>query len=212
MSTSAPSEPTTTPASTSRGMSTLPAVPTNTKIASSVPRPVIRATDTATAARTRTSTSAPSVPRRAAALFQLNPCTTNTATTRTPIDPRSVARSGSSPLRTAGRTARRNTAMLAPRPASEATPFQRPTATSATARRTTKGQSDGSRTITRGEHAHDVSVDDFDPDARVGIPARDDRRQARDEDDANEDVHLTWSVAPTVVVRPASSITLKTRE
>src|SRR5205807_9818988 len=58
-----------------------------------------------------------------------------------------VAGGGSSPLRTAGRPPRRNTAMLAPRPASDATPCQRPTATSARASRTTSGHSEGSRTI-----------------------------------------------------------------
>src|SRR5207247_3637045 len=64
--------------------------------------------------------------------------------------------------------------------------------------------------VARGKDAHDVSVDDLDPNAGVGIPARDDRREGGDDGDANEDLHLTWRVVPIVVVRPASSITLKT--
>ena len=65
--------------------------------------------------------------------------------------------------------------------------------------------------ITRSEHAHDVRIDDLDPDAGVGIAAGDDGRRGRDEDDPTKQAQRTCRVAPTVVVRPASSITSKTR-
>src|SRR5207247_2255119 len=162
MSTSAPSDPTTTPASTSRGMSTLPAVPTNTKIASSVPSPVIRATETATAARTRTRTSAPTVPSSAATLFWLNPWTTNTATTSTPIAPTRVA--------VIERTVQLHRQALELR----------------------------TIVIAYGDHPHDVPLDDLDPDARVGIAARRDRRDGYGEDDATQ--HLS---GPATSHRPS---------
>jgi len=65
--------------------------------------------------------------------------------------------------------------------------------------------------VARREDAHDVRIDDLDPDAGVGIAAGDDGRHGRDQDDPTKQAQRTCRVAPTVVVRPVSSITLKTR-
>jgi hypothetical protein len=58
-----------------------------------------------------------------------------------------------------------------------------------------------------------MPVDDLDPHADVRTPeaARHDGRDGDDEDNAADDDQRTWTVAPTLVARPASSITLKTR-
>src|SRR5205085_1623094 len=65
--------------------------------------------------------------------------------------------------------------------------------------------------VARLDHPHDVRVDHLDAHAGVGIAARRDRGDGDREDKATKHPQRTCSVAPTLVVRPESSITLKTR-
>src|SRR5439155_2940259 len=65
--------------------------------------------------------------------------------------------------------------------------------------------------VARLDHFHDMRVDDLDAHAGVRIAARRDGGDGDREDKATEHPQRTCSVAPTLVVRPESSITLKTR-
>ena len=56
-----------------------------------------------------------------------------------------------------------------------------------------------------------MTVDDFDADAGVGIPARGKDRDSDDKKRPTKRDQRTCRVAPTTVVRPESSATLKTR-
>src|SRR2546430_238983 len=155
MSTIAPSEPTIPAASARRAISMRPSVPTARKICSSLPRPVIRAVASANAPIAVTTPSPAIVPQSAARLLRLRPCTTKTETAMTPRQPKIVATSGSLPPRSAGTTARRNTATLDASPASAARPRVR--RAGRTGRR--RGKSPGGD-LHDGPEPLDVAADD----------------------------------------------------
>ena len=138
-----------TAASARRAISMRPSVPTARKICSSLPRPVIRAVASANAPIAVTTPSPAIVPQSAARLLRLRPCTTKTETAMTPRHPKIVATSGSLPPRSAGTTARRNTATLDASPASAARPLRRATTSNASTRIAATGTSAGRRTISR---------------------------------------------------------------